>query len=145
MRKFRTAYSIILMILMSLCFLSILVASLIEKEWIVFLLLLAFTIFFFYGIIQTFYIVNAEQATLKVTAGPLFNTVIDINTIKRVEESNSLLSAPAMSMKRLEIIYNKFDSLLVSPKDKEGFVAALQEVNPEIVYKRSERQVIVKK
>ena len=136
MKIFRTSYSITLMILISLCLLSTLVALLIAKEWIMFLLLLAFTIFFFYGIIQTYYIVNNEEATLKITAGPLFNTIIDISTIKRVEDSNSFLSAPAMSTKRLEIVYNKFDSILLSPKDKEGFVAALQEVNPKIVYQQ---------
>lgn len=59
-------------------------------------------------------------------------TKIDINSIKKIEKSNSFLSAPALSLDRIEISYNKYDSILISPKDKQGFVDELLKVNPSI-------------
>jgi len=54
--------------------------------------------------------------------------------IRKIEETNNPLSAPALSIDRLEIHFNKFDSLLISPKNKKDFIADLQQINPEINY-----------
>lgn len=58
---------------------------------------------------------------------------IDITTITGIKETNNPLSAPAASLDRLEIKYGK-KSILVSPKDKQGFMASLQRINPNINY-----------
>ncbi|MCI6504107.1 MAG: PH domain-containing protein [Prevotella sp.] len=58
---------------------------------------------------------------------------IDINTIRRIEPSRSLLSAPAASLNRLRIYYGKYDELLISPARQEEFIKALLKVNPYIV------------
>ncbi|MFC3199468.1 PH domain-containing protein [Parapedobacter deserti] len=50
----------------------------------------------------------------------------------QIEETRTLISAPAPSLDRLEIFYNKFDSIVISPKDKQGFIADLLKLNPEI-------------
>lgn len=60
---------------------------------------------------------------------------IGIKEIKSVEKTNSPLSAPALSIKRLEIKYGKFDSALISPKNRQQFIADLLEVNPSIIVK----------
>jgi len=36
------------------------------------------------------------------------------------------------SLDRLEIFYNRFDSVVISPEDKAGFIAELTKLNPEI-------------
>jgi len=76
---------------------------------------------------------SIEQETLLIRCGFLYKKSIPIHAIKRIEESRSPLSSPAASMDRLEIIYNKFDSILISPKEKQAFIEELVKKNPEIV------------
>ena len=49
-----------------------------------------------------------------------------------VKPTRSLLSAPAVSLDRIEVKFKKGLPLVVSPRDKQGFIAALKAVNPEI-------------
>ena len=75
---------------------------------------------------------SIENENLNIKSGFLFNGNIDIKTIRRLSETNNILSSPAASIDRIEILYNKFDSVLVSPKDKMGFIKELTKINPEI-------------
>ncbi|MGB5271042.1 MAG: PH domain-containing protein, partial [Eudoraea sp.] len=54
-----------------------------------------------------------------------------------VSETNSIISAPAASFDRLEIIYNQHNSILISPRDKTEFIEHIKRINPqiEILYK----------
>lgn len=58
---------------------------------------------------------------------------IDISAITQIKETNNPLSAPAASLDRLELKHGT-KSILVSPKDKQGFIASLQRINPNINY-----------
>jgi len=50
-----------------------------------------------------------------------------------VRPTTSILSAPAASLRgRLEISYGKGSQVIVSPADKEGFLASLTACNPAI-------------
>ena len=69
---------------------------------------------------------------LKVKAGFLFRRTIDITSIKKIEETRNPMSAPAASLDRLDIQYGSFDNVIVSPKDKAGFIEALCALNPAI-------------
>lgn len=60
---------------------------------------------------------------------------ISIQSIRKIEETNNMLSAPAFSLDRLEIFYNKYDSILVSPKNKMEFIVHLTNLNPQIEVK----------
>ena len=42
---------------------------------------------------------------------------------------------PALDQDGLTIYYEKFEDIFISPKDKEGFIAALMTVNPAIEIK----------
>lgn len=53
-------------------------------------------------------------------------------SIRKIEETRNPISAPAPSLNRLEIFYNRFDSIVISPKDKPEFIANLIKLNPEI-------------
>ncbi|MNG32447.1 hypothetical protein D3C84_1184630 [compost metagenome] len=57
---------------------------------------------------------------------------IGIKTILKISETYNPLSSPAGSIDRLEIVYNKFDSILISPKDKKAFIEDLKIINPTI-------------
>lgn len=87
-------------------------------------------VFIVYTFTNTVYSISGR--ILHIKCGFLYNKKIDISTIKRIEESGSPLSSPAASMDRLEIIYNKFDSILISPKEKKEFIEEMLKINPEI-------------
>lgn len=102
-----------------------------EKEWFVGGILLATLIFTIHLFSTTFYTIH--EGYLIVKAGFLVNKKIDIQEITKAVKSRSLLSSPALSLDRLEITYRKYDSVLISPKDKEGFVKDLLDLNSKIV------------
>ena len=100
--------------------------------------LLSFVAFAFMAhlLLSTHYIV--KDGNLKIKSGFIYNLNIQISTIRKINESNSVLSAPASSLDRLEIIYNKYDSVLISPKEKAAFIKTMLEINPiiEVNYKK---------
>ncbi len=94
---------------------------------IVLLLCLLFIIHLFTSISYT--IIEDE---LKVKAGFLVNTKIPISSIHKIKETNNLISSPAASLDRLEIFYGKYDSIIISPLDKNEFIQDLLKINPNI-------------
>lgn len=54
-----------------------------------------------------------------------FHWRIEIESIESIRPSRSPASSPAMSLDRLEIRYGGGRTLLVSPKDREGFLVAV--------------------
>ncbi|HCQ13049.1 PH domain-containing protein [Flavobacterium sp.] len=81
----------------------------------------------------TQYIINENQLLVKSTW--IVNERIDISKITKIEKSNSILSSPALSLDRLLVRYNKYDEILISPKEKEEFIDELLKVNPAIEIK----------
>ncbi|WP_421805166.1 PH domain-containing protein [Flagellimonas sp.] len=55
-----------------------------------------------------------------------------IKDITRIVESNNPISSPAASLDRLEVYYGKYSSVIISPKDKMGFIAHLKRLSPSI-------------
>jgi uncharacterized membrane protein YdbT with pleckstrin-like domain len=62
---------------------------------------------------------------LLVKAGP-FSWMIPIEDISSVESTHNALSSPALSLDRLLIRYGQSAELMISPKDKSGFMAELK-------------------
>jgi len=79
----------------------------------------------------TYYIIDGNK--LYVRSGFIINIQIDIAAVTKIEPTNTILSAPALSFDRLEIFYNKYDSVVISPGDNAKFIARLKEINPAIV------------
>jgi hypothetical protein len=61
---------------------------------------------------------------LVVRSGP-FRWQVPLNEIRTVVPTRSPLSSPALSLDRLRIDYGQSRWLMVSPKDREGFLRAL--------------------
>jgi len=78
----------------------------------------------------TYYTIDGND--LNVKSGFLIQLTIPIESIRKIAETNSLLSAPAMSLDRLEIYYRKTDSVIISPKDKIAFINHLKSIHPLI-------------
>lgn len=60
---------------------------------------------------------------------------IPIESITGVTETYNPISSPAASLDRLEILYGKYKSVIISPKDKMGFIEHLKSISPEITVK----------
>lgn len=73
-------------------------------------------------LLSTLYWFEGDQ--LCIRSGPL-RWRIPVSQIRAVTPSRSLLSSPALSMDRLRIDYGRHQSVLVSPLDKQGFLAEL--------------------
>jgi len=63
------------------------------------------------------------------------NWHIAYRDIKSVRATHNPLSAPALSVDRLEIRYGKYAWVLISPKDRAAFIAALKRRAPELEVK----------
>jgi hypothetical protein len=68
---------------------------------------------------------------LRVRSGPFYSN-IDAKLIERVRPTRTILSAPALSLDRLEIS-GAFGSVVISPDDKIAFVRALKSVAPQMM------------
>lgn len=68
---------------------------------------------------------------LIVRSGPI-RAHVPIASIRRISSSRTILAGPALSLRRLEVEYGKYDVAIVSPKDQAGFIAALTARNPAI-------------
>ena len=78
---------------------------------------------------------TVHNHTLIVSCSFLYKKVIDIHAIQKVIETNNPLSSAATSLDRLEIKFNKKQSILISPKLKKEFVAHIVAINPTIEVK----------
>lgn len=78
-----------------------------------------------------YFIVDEKELIIKSSF--LVNIKIDIKTITCIEETKSLISSPALSTDRLKIFYNKYDSVIISPKNKIDFIKDLKSVNSLII------------
>ena len=76
----------------------------------------------------TYYVVERDELLIR---SAMFRWRIPIGRIESIEPTNNPLSSPALSLDRLDIRYGG-KSILVSPEDREGFMAALMAVNPRI-------------
>lgn len=96
----------------------------------------AIILLFFLCIVSLYYIKYiVRDHYLYVKIGPIQYRSIDILSIKKIEETRSILSSPAASLDRLEITYNKFDSIIISPQLKQQFISDLINFNKDIKVK----------
>jgi hypothetical protein len=89
--------------------------------------------------LMTHYTITGNN--LNVRCGFFYNTDVDISAIRLIVETNSVLSAPALSLNRIEIFYNKYDSVVISPPHKMDFIAHLKSINNNIEVKLKEKKI----
>lgn len=103
--------------------------SILYIDWVTIILLPPTLLFILLIWFRMYY--KIKNKTLIIIYGP-FSKKIDINQITTIRHSKSILSAPALSLERLEINTNKFDTILISPKEKELFMETLLSIQPNI-------------
>nr|WP_297783395.1 PH domain-containing protein [uncultured Allomuricauda sp.] len=75
---------------------------------------------------------EVTDEVLTVTTFFFIKKSVLIKDITRIVESNNPLSSPAASLDRLEIYYGKYNSTVISPKDKMKFIEHLKRLSPSI-------------
>ncbi len=135
MKNYKSKLGLELIIPISIIFGYALFELITEKSW--FGVFIIFLIILF--ILSTFLSINykIEKENLNVKCIFLVNENIEIKTIWKIVETYNPLSSPAASIDRIEIFYNKFDSILISPKKKKKFIEDILKINPniEVIYK----------
>ena len=81
---------------------------------------------------------SIENNKLKIKCGLFSYKPIEIDEIKEISKTKSILSSPAPSFDRIEIKYGKFNEVIISPKDKFHFAEDLTKINPNIKNKITE-------
>ncbi|MBU3671160.1 MAG: hypothetical protein FGM43_01330 [Sinobacteraceae bacterium] len=72
-----------------------------------------------------------SPTSLDVRCGP-FKTRIALDQIREVSEVRSLLSSSALSIDRLEITYNLYQSIMISPRDRRQFFGELESLRARL-------------
>jgi hypothetical protein len=73
-------------------------------------------------LLGTYYVIDAT--TLVVRSGP-FHWTVPLRDIRSVQPSRDIRSGPALSFDRLRVEYGTGRILMVSPREKEAFLADL--------------------
>lgn len=100
-----------------------------EQDLVLTLIMVPIDIFLIWLWFTTEYIIDGDFLLIKY--GP-FKNKVPIMEISKIRGTKNPLSAPALSMDRLEITYGRYDLALVSPKEKQLFTEKLLEINPHI-------------
>ncbi|MDQ8014038.1 MAG: PH domain-containing protein [Flavobacterium nitrogenifigens] len=130
MEKFKSKIDIWLAFLLILIFGLALIQFVYNQDWIDLTFILLVIAFIVHMFATTFYIIENDK--LRIKCGFLINILIEIKSIKKISETFNVLSSPALSLDRLEIVYGKYNSVLISPKEKKRFMEAIKSVNSEV-------------
>jgi len=105
----------------------------VDFSWIPIVMALVILAFALYFMLSISYVIT--DSTLFVKCGVLYKCKYQIKNIHKIQDTNSILSAPAASMKRIAIyFYGDATPLIISPRNKEDFIKTLTEINPSIRY-----------
>ena len=97
-------------------------------------------VFISHLLLSTYYVIDGKFLVVK--SGFVVNKKIDIKTIRKVSETNSIISAPSASLERLNIVYKQHNSILISPRNKTEFIHHIKRINPKIEIQYKSRKIL---
>lgn len=106
-------------------------ALLFAFSWILIVLVVILLAFASALIFNTKYII--ENETLSIKCGFLPIEKYNIQHIRSIQTTNTIISAPATSLDRIEIRFDDRKTAVISPLDKHGFIECVCRINPAIV------------
>lgn len=71
---------------------------------------------------STYYVIKEND--LLIRCGP-FKKMIKLESISSIKKTTMALSAPALSLKRIEIMYDQYNMIYISPEDRDHFISLL--------------------
>ena len=80
--------------------------------------------------LKTEYTIDNDK--LKIKCGVFSFKPIDINAIRAISKTKSIMSSPAPSFDRIELKYGEFNEVIISPKNKFQFAKDLTKINQNI-------------
>ena len=83
-------------------------------------------------LIVIFYLARTLEYQIEGELLSVWGSKIEIKSIKKIYRTNIILSAPALSLDRIGIVYNKYDELFISPKNRKEFIEELKKINDRI-------------
>ena len=112
-------------------FIALETKAIIDKTWPMLAIILAVNGLIVNLLVRTYYVIETHKLT--IVCGFLFKQQIEIEKIRKIEKTNSPISSPALSIKhRIEIIYGKYDSVIISPERRAEFIETLTLINKNI-------------
>src|SRR5699024_4843062 len=111
-------------------FLQIVYEAIIQSQLIISIVMFLIMIFLASTWFHTRYII--ADGLLIISFGFVYKKTIPIQEITSIRSTKNPFSAPALSLNRLEINYGKYETILVSPKKRNGFLAELKKHHPTV-------------
>ncbi len=130
MIKYRSKISWGLVGFILIAHIILIILMLIDRVWLGLAIVLGGFVFIAHFFLTTVYIIQNNQ--LQIKCGLFYNQKIDIDRIQSILKSNNILSAPALSFDRIEIVYEKNKRILISPQESQNFINNLLRINPNI-------------
>ena len=85
-----------------------------------------------YTILTTYYILIKNNLYIRYAYAII--KIINISSITEIRYfSKEIRNSYSLSNDRIEIIYDNDKSIVISPKDKDGFIEEIQLINPNVV------------
>lgn len=119
---------------------SISILMIYNKTWIGLFVILLVMGFIGYIFMTTYYLVTDK--ILKIKCGFMVNKSVSIDSIRKISETNNPLSSPANSLDRLEIKYSRNGTIMISPKNKAGFINQIIKINPKIELTINDKELL---
>ncbi len=132
--KSKVGYGIlipVLALLVAITLLPVITGSPIEATLTMVAIMLPVTSFILHIFFSTKYQIN-DRNELLIKCGFLYNSVVEISKIKSISSTRNPIASPAPSLDRIQLKYGKWDSVIISPKDKIELVNELLKINPNI-------------
>jgi hypothetical protein len=130
----KISYTLLIVIL--IVFFGPLIPNIIDEGFSNNMIMITLGLFVIYGLILHMFFnttYTIDQKMLHIRCGFFRYKPINIMNMKKISKSSSIVSSPAASFDRIEITYDKFDELIISPKHKLKFIADLQKINPNLI------------
>ncbi|WP_249869631.1 PH domain-containing protein [Oceanobacillus saliphilus] len=105
------------------------IAPLVKGEFTAAFIMLLLGLFLLWFWFKTGYKIDGDK--IRIFYGPIRQTV-HIKEIEVIVKSKAPLTAPALSMDRIQIRCGRYDVFSISPEDQQKFLDMLTDINPEI-------------
>ena len=130
MKKYPSKISYGLLIFILAVLIGTTIPMIVKPIWTGLLINTVAILFTVHLFLNTYYVIDGEFLIVK--SGIIFNKKVDINSVKSIKETKTIISAPALSFDRLEVNWGKHTGVVISPKDKKKFIEHMTRINPLI-------------
>ena len=129
-QTFHTGIDAVMMIIIAVSVLPVLAIPVFEpraRTPVLYVTSALVVLLFWYLYRTTYYVLQETQ--LVVRCGPI-RVDVPYESLRRAAKSRSPMSGYAMSTHRIEVEYGRFESMLISPADRDAFLEELQRRAP---------------